>query len=141
MMAGLDPPPRPRPVRILVVDDERDNRELLDIILTHEGFLIETAAGGEEAIATVARERPDLILLDLMMPGMDGYQVTAKIKSDLSTKDIPIILVTAMTGAKARTLGLGAGADDFLAKPLDRDELVLHVKRLLRKSGGAKDGN
>jgi DNA-binding response OmpR family regulator len=118
--------------RILVVDDELDNREVLDLILTFEGFVILTAGSGEEAFASVARQRPDLILLDVMMPGMDGYQVVAKLKGNLDTQNIPVILVTALEYSKARMMGLSAGADDVLAKPMDIAELVLRVRNLLR---------
>jgi diguanylate cyclase len=109
------------------VDDERPNRELLEIILASEGFLVLTAASSEEALATVAQQLPDLILLDVMMPGMDGFQVTATIRSNLA-------LVSATASPDARMLGLRAGADDFLSKPLDRDVLVSQVKRVLRET-------
>lgn len=120
--------------RILVVDDEHDNRELLGVILAWEGFLVVTAAGGAEALATVAQQPPDLILLDIMMPGMNGYEVVAKIKGNLATKNIPVMMVSALTDRNAMMLGLSAGADDFLAKPLDRVELVLRMRSLLRKT-------
>jgi DNA-binding response OmpR family regulator len=121
-----------RPVCLLIVDDERDNRELLDIILSWEGFVVLTAESGPEALATVTRELPHLVLLDVMMPDMDGFEVAATIKRELATKDIPIILVTAMTDDNSRSLGKGCGAEDFVAKPLDRDQLVMRVKKLLR---------
>jgi PAS domain S-box-containing protein len=128
--------PRPdvadHPARILIVDDERPNRELLKVMLTPEGFLPLTAASGEEALAMVAQQPPDLILLDIMMPGMDGYQVTAKLKGDLSTRNIPVILVTALDDRNARMRGLSAGAEDFLTKPVDRAELCVRVRNLLR---------
>ena len=128
--------PRPdvadHPPRILIVDDERANRELLKVMLTPEGFLPLTAASGEEALAMVAQQPPDLILLDIMMPGMDGYQVAAKLKGDLSTRNIPVIMVTALDDRNARMLGLSAGAEDFLTKPVDRAELCVRVRNLLR---------
>ena len=128
--------PRPdvadHPPRILIVDDERANRELLKVMLTPEGFLPLTAASGEDALAMVAQQPPDLILLDIMMPGMDGYQVTAKLKGDLSTRNIPVILVTALDDRNARMRGLSAGAEDFLTKPVDRAELCVRVRNLLR---------
>ena len=126
--------------RILIVDDERQNRQLLEVMLQPEGFLITTAASGEEALARVAEEAPDLILLDVMMPGMDGYQVAGRLKGNLATKNIPVIMVTALDNRTARMLGLSAGADEFLSKPVDRAELVVRVRNLsrLKASGDAK---
>jgi diguanylate cyclase len=123
-----------RPASVLIVDDERDNRELLGVILTWEGFVCLTAASGKEALATVARKAPQLILLDVMMPGMNGYDVTATLKGDRSTKHIPIMLVTAMTDFNAKERGLDSGAEEFLPKPIDRDVLVLQLHLLLRKT-------
>jgi DNA-binding response OmpR family regulator len=120
-----------RPPRILIVDDERDNRELLSVILAHEGFAVATAGGGEEALAAVAVAPPDLILLDLMMPGMSGYDVVARLKANIVTENIPIIIVTALHDRAARTLAVNAGADDFLTKPVDRAELCARIKSLL----------
>jgi PAS domain S-box-containing protein len=118
--------------RILIVDDEAHNRHLLEVMLAPEGYLLETAASGEEALAMVARKPPDLILLDIMMPGMDGYQVAARFKGDPTTKNIPVIMVTALGDRNARILGLSAGAEDFLSKPVDRAELCVRVRNLLR---------
>jgi len=118
--------------RILIVDDERHNRQLLEVMLKPEGFVLLSAASGEEALALVEREPPDLILLDIMMPGMDGYQVTGKIKGNLHTKNIPVIIVTALDDRDARMLALGAGAEDCLTKPVDRAELCMRVRNLLR---------
>jgi signal transduction histidine kinase len=121
-----------RPARILVVDDEPRNRELLQVMLTPEGFEILTAASGEEALAIVAAHQPDLILLDVMMPGLNGYEVAGQIKRGSDTKNILVIMVTALDDRNARLLGLGAGAEDFLTKPVDRAELCVRVKNLLR---------
>ena len=126
--------PAPRPARILVVDDERDNRELLEIILTHEGFVVETAADGPAALAAVAREAPDLVLLDVMMPGMTGYQVAERLKADPATRGVPLVMVSALYDRDSRALALKAGAEDFFAKPMPGAELCgrvryhLHVK-------------
>jgi DNA-binding response OmpR family regulator len=116
---------------ILVVDDEQDNRELLEIVLEWEGFRVLTAASGEEALATAAEQNLDMILLDVMMPGMSGYDVATKLRADFATKNVLIIMFTALTDSSSRKLGMSAGADDFLHKPLDRAELVLHVRKLL----------
>ena len=121
-----------RPACILIVDDERHNRELLEVMLAPEGFVLLTAANGEEAIATVARQPLDLILLDIMMPGMNGYQVAETIKGNPATKQIPIIMVTALHDRDAMMLGLAAGAEDFLTKPVYRAELRMRVRNLLR---------
>jgi PAS domain S-box-containing protein len=118
--------------RVLIVDDERHNRELLEVMLTPEGLVLQTAATGEDALAKVAEQPPDLILLDIMMPGMDGYQVAAKLKGQVATKNIPIIMVTALDDREARIRGLNAGAEDFLSKPVDRVELCVRVRNLLR---------
>ena len=120
------------PASILIVDDEPHNRELLKVMLSPEGFLLLTAANGEEAIAIVARQPPDLILLDIMMPGMNGYQVAETLKSTPATKQIPIIMVTALHDRDAMMNGLAAGAEDFLTKPVYRAELCMRVRNLLR---------
>jgi two-component system sensor histidine kinase/response regulator len=120
------------PSRILIVDDERHNRQLLEVMLTPEGFHLATATSGEEALAMVAQQPPDLILLDVMMPGMNGYQVASKIKGDLATKNIPVVMVSALDDGDARMLGLNAGAEEFLSKPVNRAELCVRVRNLLR---------
>jgi DNA-binding response OmpR family regulator len=118
---------------ILVVDDEPDNRELLEIILASEGFRVVAAASGAEALAIVGRDPPDLIVLDVMMPGMSGYEVTAKIRANPATSRIPILIFSAVSDANARMLGLSAGADDYLAKPVEYADLVKRVRDLLKK--------
>ena len=107
MIADLDT--RGRPIRVLIVDDERQNRELLGIMLAPEGFAVLTAASGTDALALVAREPPDIVLLDVMMPGLDGYQVAAALKGDAATRHIPVILLTGLDDHQARTLGSSAG--------------------------------
>ncbi|MDQ6690240.1 MAG: response regulator [Gemmatimonadota bacterium] len=121
-----------RQSRILIVDDERHNRDLLEVMLKPEGHLLLSASSGEEALALVAQQPPDLILLDVMMPGMDGYEVARRIKDNLATNTIPVVMLTALDDRNARVLGLSAGAEDFLTKPLDRAELSVRVKNLLR---------
>ena len=120
------------PATILIVDDEPHNRRLLEVVLASEGYLLLHAASGEEALAIVARQPPDLILLDVMMPGMDGFEVAAQIKSNDATKHIPVIMVTALDDRSGRLLGLNAGAEEFLSKPVDRAELCVRVRNLLR---------
>jgi signal transduction histidine kinase len=120
------------PPRILIVDDERRNAELLKIMLVPEGYTLLTATSGQEALGLLAEQKPDLILLDVMMPGMDGYQVVGKIKENPATRNIPVIMLTALDDRNARMVGLNAGAEDFLTKPVDRAELCVRVRNLLR---------
>jgi PAS domain S-box-containing protein len=117
---------------ILIVDDERQNCRLLEALLVPEGYDTRTATSGEEALVSIADDPPDLILLDVMMPGLDGRQVASAVKADPATANIPIIMVTAQTDREARLAGLEAGAEDFLTKPVDRAELWLRVRNLLR---------
>ena len=119
------------PARVLIVDDDPHNRQLLEVMLTPEGYLISTAANGGEALAKVAEQPPDLILLDVMMPGMDGYQVVARIKSNLATQHIRVLMLSALDDRNSRMHGLSAGAEDFLTKPVNRAELCARVRNLL----------
>jgi len=121
-----------RPAEILVVDDEIHNRKLLELLLHADGYQTRSAANGEDALNSVAAAPPDLILLDLMMPGMDGYEVASKLKAATATANIPIIMVTALIDAGARLAGLNAGVEEFLTKPVDRAELSIRVRNLLR---------
>src|SRR5256885_1500435 len=118
--------------RVLIVDDEHRNTELLKVMLVPEGYVLLTASSGEEALGLLADQQPDLILLDVMMPGMDGYHVARKIKENAATSNIPVIMLTALDDRNARMLGLNAGAEDFLSKPVDRAELCVRVRNLLR---------
>jgi diguanylate cyclase (GGDEF)-like protein/PAS domain S-box-containing protein len=120
------------PARILIVDDEAPNRRLLEALLRPEGYVTASATNGPEALAAVAQNPPDLILLDVMMPGMDGYQVASLLKANAASSSIPIIMVTAQIDRLARLAGLDAGAEEFLTKPVDRAELWLRVRNLLR---------
>ncbi len=119
------------PVRILVVDDEADNRDLLEVILGWEGYEIVTAQSGAEALELVALHRPDLVLLDIMMPGMNGYQVTNRLKGDPATRGIPVVFFTAMDGRDTRKRALAAGAEDVLIKPMDRREICARLRSIL----------
>ena len=122
------------PASILIVDDEVQNRRLLEALLLPEGYRTRCVGSGEQALDAVAQEAPDLILLDVRMPGMDGHEVARRLKGEPSSSNIPIIMVTAQADREARLAGLEAGAEDFLAKPVDRAELWLRVRNLLRLS-------
>lgn len=117
---------------VLIVDDDPQVRKLLELLLLHEGYQIRTAVSGEEALATIKHAPPDLILLDVMMPGMDGCQVAGHLKSNPETSGIPIIMLTALSERSARLAALEAGVEEFLSKPVDRAELWLRVRNLLR---------
>ena len=93
--------------RVLIVDDERANRQLLEAMLTPEGYQLTTASSGEEALSLIQSDPPDIILLDIMMPGMSGYQLAARVKGRVATRSIPIIMVTALDDHEAKILGLG----------------------------------
>ncbi len=117
------------PRRILVVDDDARNRKLLADLLTAEGYEVTTADSGEEALR---RAPPDLMLLDVVMPGISGYEVCRAVRADPRTAILPVVMVTAVDPGEERLRGLEAGADDFLAKPVDPEELLVRVRSLLR---------
>jgi adenylate cyclase len=124
--------PVPAPAKILVVDDTPQNVKLLADLLRAKGYEVVTAASGPEGLERLAAERPDLVLLDVMMPGMSGYEVCQKIRSDPSTGILPVVMVTALDPAQERIKGLDAGADDFLTKPVNHAELLARVRSLVR---------
>jgi signal transduction histidine kinase len=133
--------PTAEPRRILIVDDEPQDLRLMEVLLTSEGYRVQAAASGQEALAIVRKESPDLVLLDVLMPGIDGYQVAAEIKADSASRNIPIILITALDDREARLRGLESGAEDFLSKPLDGAELSVRVRNLLRLKGAIEELN
>jgi Nif-specific regulatory protein len=118
--------------KILVIDDTPLNVKLLADILSAKGYLILTASSGEEGLAVVEREDPDLVLLDVVMPGMTGYEVCRKIREHPQTAVLPVVLITALNPEQERIKGLEAGADDFLGKPINQAELLARVRSLLR---------
>lgn len=118
--------------RVLVVDDVPPNVKLLEAKLTSEYFDVLTAYSGPEALEVIAREHPDIVLLDVMMPGMDGFEVCKRIKADPATAHIPVVMVTALDQPSDRVTGLEAGADDFLTKPVQDLALFARVRSLVR---------
>lgn len=118
--------------KILVVDDVRENVELLASMLEGKGYRVVTTTNGEEALEKVAQDQPDLILLDIMMPGTDGFEVCRRLKADPKTESIPIIMVTVLDELEDIEKGVEVGTDDFLTKPVNRLELLTRVKSLLR---------
>lgn len=120
------------PSRILIADDNQQNCELLEAYLAGEGYLIDFSNDGEATLKQVESEQPDLILLDIMMPRMSGYEVCARLKKADATCDIPIIMVTALNESGDIEKAVNAGADDFLSKPVNKLELTTRVRSLLR---------
>jgi len=120
------------PARVLVVDDTPHNVKLLADLLAVKGYEVTTAASGAQALEQIAREPPDLVLLDVVMPGMTGYEVCRKLREDRATATLPIVMVTALDPGTERIKGIEAGADDFVTKPLNQPELLARVKSLLR---------
>jgi len=119
---------------ILCVEDEPEMIDLIRLILGRRGFEVRGANGGQEGLDMIRQEKPDLILLDLMMPIMDGWEVYQQIKADENTKDIPVIVVTAKAQSIDKVLGLHiAKVDDYIAKPFNPQELLASVERVLLK--------
>jgi putative two-component system response regulator len=118
--------------RILVVDDEAGNIKLLETLLRAEGYATLSATNGCDALAAAAAEKPDLILLDIMMPGMNGFETVERLKADPRTQQVPVIMVTALDDRESKQRALEAGAEEFLSKPFDRADLRVRVRNLLR---------
>jgi adenylate cyclase len=121
-----------RPPRILAVDDNKQNLEILRKTLTTEAYEIITANDGPSALSLIESAPPDLVLLDVMMPGMSGYAVCERIRANQTTRLLPVVMLTALSDVADRIRGIETGADDFLSKPFNREELLTRVKSLLR---------
>jgi len=120
--------------RILVVEDDRDIAELVDRYLQKAGFSIELLSSGRDALKAIADRTPDLLILDLMLPHVDGLEICRSVRSDPRTAAIPIIMLTARAEESERIVGLEIGADDYVAKPFSPNELVARVRALLRRT-------
>ncbi|MGI8545874.1 MAG: response regulator [Gemmatimonadaceae bacterium] len=133
--ARTDVPPAER---VLVVDDEPDIVALVSYHLALAGYRVSTAANGAEALAQVRRESPQLVVLDLMLPGLSGLEVLQRLRSDSTTASVAVLLLTARRDEPDRLRGLSLGADDYLTKPFSPQELVLRVGAILRRTRAAK---
>jgi two-component system phosphate regulon response regulator PhoB len=124
---------------VLVIDDEPELVRLLDYNLTRAGYLALTARDGEKGLAAARQHRPDLVLLDVMMPGLDGWEVCKRLRADPATASVPLLMLTAKAEEGDRVLGLELGADDYVVKPFGVKELLARVKALLRRAEGRAD--
>jgi DNA-binding response OmpR family regulator len=125
--------------RILVVDDDPDILEFVRMNLELDGFVVETANGGAAALEAAAANPPDLMLLDIMMPEIDGLTVLRRMRSDPPTASVPVIILTARSLAEDRVRGLDLGADDYITKPFDLEEMIARVRTVLRRSRQMRD--
>lgn len=120
--------------KVLIVDDEKDIAKVLDYNLKKEGFRTAVAYDGEDALDAARKEHPDIIILDLMLPGMDGLEVCKSLKKEDQTASIPIIMLTAKTKEADKVVGLELGADDYVTKPFSPRELIARIKAVLRRA-------
>ena len=123
--------------KVLVVEDERDIRELVRVSLESEGFTVLEAGDGEFAMVLARRERPSMVVLDLMLPGMSGLEVCRRLRAEEATSTVPVLMLTARSAEADRVVGLEIGADDYVTKPFSPRELTARVKAILRRSYGA----
>jgi two-component system, OmpR family, alkaline phosphatase synthesis response regulator PhoP len=135
-----EPAPQPRPAalaarhRVLVVEDERDIRELVRYTLEQEGFVVDEAADADAALERIARRAPDLMVLDVMLPGMSGLELCRRLRAQPPTATLPILMLTAKGAEVDRVLGLEMGADDYVVKPFSPREVVARIRALLRRA-------
>ena len=119
---------------IIVIEDEKDILDVLEYNLKREGFRVSTLSDGKAGLKMVRQDKPDLVLLDIMLPEIDGLEICRILKSETSTRNIPIIMLTAKEEESDVVLGLGLGADDYVTKPFSPKELIARIKALLRRS-------
>lgn len=122
------------PEKILLVDDDMDTLRLVELMLQRQGYEVRAASSGPQALQMIQNEQPDLILLDIMMPDMDGYEVARRVRADAATADLPIIMFSAKAQVDDKITGFEAGADDYLTKPTQPRELFAHMKAVLSRS-------
>lgn len=124
--------------KILVIDDHENIIEFIRLGLRYEGFQVESASDGEQGVTAAQRGNPDLVILDVMMPGINGLEVCRRLRSNPTTRDVPILMLTAKDEVSDRILGLRTGADDYLTKPFDFDELLERIRAILRRQSRVK---
>jgi two-component system response regulator MprA len=125
-------------LKVLVIDDEESIIEFVKLGLRYEGFQVESAPDGEQGVTAAQRSNPDVIILDVMMPGIDGLEVCRRLRANPTTSDIPILMLTAKDEVGDRILGLQTGADDYLTKPFDFYELLERIRAILRRQKRAR---
>ena len=125
-------------ISILLIEDDRDMRELVSGHLEHSGFDVQKAEDGIKGQALALQYSPDLILLDLMLPSVDGLTLCQRLRRDERTSNIPILMITALGGLKDKVTGFNSGADDYITKPFDLEELYVRIKALLRRTNRAQ---
>jgi len=134
------PEERP-PIKVLVIDDDNNTIEFIKLGLKYEGFQVESSDMGADGLVAAQRLNPGLIILDILLPDLDGLEVCNRLRSNPTTRDIPILMLTAKDDVRDRVTGLQQGADDYLAKPFDFDELVARIRAILRRARHAPGQN
>ncbi len=124
--------------KILIIEDEPDIRELLTVSLGGEGYIVVPAATGEQGLKLARSERPDLVLLDLMLPNLSGLEICRQLRADPDLVSVPVLMLTATSSEMDKVVGLEVGADDYVTKPFSPRELLARVKALLRRSQSAR---
>jgi two-component system response regulator MprA len=122
------------PITVLVIDDDNNITELIRLGLKYEGFQVESSQTGEDGLVAAQRLNPALIILDILLPDLDGLEVCGRLRSNPTTRDIPILMLTSKDDVRDRVTGLQQGADDYLVKPFDFDELVARIRAILRRA-------
>jgi two-component system phosphate regulon response regulator PhoB len=128
-----------KPEKIVVVEDEADILEVIEYNLAREGYKVLTSSDGDKALGIIKNENPDLVVLDLMLPGIDGIEICRRLRLDADTRSIPVVMVTAKGDEADVVLGLGVGADDYIRKPFSPKELIARVKAVLRRGRPRED--